>query len=115
MVEKIKTLLKEKAITTSQFCKDIGIAKNALSEWKSGRIKPNIDTVVKIANYLDVTTDYLLNVQTPSTSKLAIPSSIQNAVLGFQRRQGDFTDEDLNQIDTFFQVLEARHNQKRGV
>lgn len=53
-------LIKKKGVTVAQFCDDIGIAKNAMSEWKSGRIKPSIETIVKIAEYFGVSCDYIL-------------------------------------------------------
>ena len=60
MIKRILDLIAKKGITREQFATDIGVAKNAISEWKSGRIRPNIDVVVKIARYFGVSTDYLL-------------------------------------------------------
>ena len=50
---------------------DLGLATNAMSEWKNGRIKPSIETLEKIADYFDVSTDYLLgrDVQAPAKSE----------------------------------------------
>ena len=68
MVDKIKALILEKGVTIGSFCEEMGIAKNAMSEWKSGRIKPSIDTVVKMAQYFGVTTDYLLIAEISNTA-----------------------------------------------
>ncbi len=38
----------------------VGISAGNISDWKSGRSKPNIDTMIKIADYLDCSIDYLL-------------------------------------------------------
>ena len=82
MVDKIKLLLKERSVAVSKFCEDVGIAKNAMSEWKSGRIKPGIDTVVKIAEYFGVSTDYLLlSEENPKNNDQPIHAAESSAVV----------------------------------
>ena len=60
MIERIVMLMKERGLNGKQLAEEIGIAKNAISEWKSGRIKPSTDVVIKIADYFGVSCDYLL-------------------------------------------------------
>jgi len=59
--------MEKKGIKGTHFATELGISKNAISEWKSGKAKPSTDAVVKIANYFDVTTDYLLTGTHPKT------------------------------------------------
>lgn len=37
-----------------------GISPGNISDWKKGRSKPSIDTIIKIADYLNCSVDYLL-------------------------------------------------------
>ncbi len=37
-----------------------GISTGNISDWRSGKSKPNADALVKIADYLNVSVDYLL-------------------------------------------------------
>ena len=39
--------------------KEIGVASSTIAKWKSGTI-PNGDTLIQIADYFDVSVDYLL-------------------------------------------------------
>ena len=87
MVDRIKTLLKTNNIPVSLFCENIGIAKNAMSEWKSGRIKPSVDTVIKIANYFDVSMDWLL---TGSDARANLIKDIER-----EQAVAGWSDEDL--------------------
>lgn len=36
------------------------ISKSALSEWRKGKATPSTDSVIKLANFFNVSTDYLL-------------------------------------------------------
>lgn len=62
--ENIKVLCDEKGIKPGKMCVDIGISKSILTGLKNGT-KKNIqtDTAQKIANYFDVSVDYLMNLE----------------------------------------------------
>lgn len=56
----IQSLLKEKGIPINKMLKDLGLATGSYNNWKNNGSKPNADTVSKIADYLNVSTDLLL-------------------------------------------------------
>ena len=47
-------------VTNKELSEAIGVSTGNISDWKSGKSKPNIDAITKIANYLDCSVDYLL-------------------------------------------------------
>lgn len=53
-------LRKQKKISQEKFGAIFGYKKNAVSQWETGKRNPDLDTVVKIANYFDVTVDFLI-------------------------------------------------------
>lgn len=58
---RINELCKEKGISGSRMCLDLGLSKSTLSDIKSGRKKGfSADTAHKIASYLGVSVGYLL-------------------------------------------------------
>ena len=59
-MEKILTLLEQKGIEQQQFALAIGVNKQKISEWKSGKTKSYMKYIDKIAEFLSVSTDYLL-------------------------------------------------------
>lgn len=50
----------ERNITKKSLGKAIGVSDVAIGYWESGRSEPNASNIVALADYFDVTTDYLL-------------------------------------------------------
>lgn len=60
MYEKYEELLKKTGKTSYQVSKDTGIGQNTLSNWKTGRSKPKVDKLQKLADYFGVPVTCLL-------------------------------------------------------
>lgn len=61
LYERISSLCKEKGVTNSRMCLDLGLSKSTMSNMKSGRNSGlTATTAQKIATYLGVTIGYLL-------------------------------------------------------
>lgn len=60
MFSKLESLLKDKAITVYKLAQDTGISPTTFSDWKSGKSKPKVDKLKKIADYFGVTIEYFL-------------------------------------------------------
>lgn len=57
---RLRLLREEKHMSQLELSKSLGIGNVTLSQYENGARKPDNDTLVKISNYFDVTTDYLL-------------------------------------------------------
>ncbi|HGS9013679.1 TPA: helix-turn-helix domain-containing protein [Clostridioides difficile] len=57
---RLKDLRTEKRITGEEFGKILNVTKVAVSNWESDRRFPDQNTLKKIADYFDVSIDYLL-------------------------------------------------------
>jgi len=57
---RIKEIRKNKKITAKQLAEHIKVAESTMSLYESGKREPDFNTVLKIANYLGVSVDYLL-------------------------------------------------------
>ncbi|HBH0239031.1 TPA: helix-turn-helix transcriptional regulator [Clostridioides difficile] len=60
MINRILDLMKKNNITAKQLTNDLEISNSSVSDWKKGKGKPSSDAIVKMAEYFNVTTDYLL-------------------------------------------------------
>lgn len=60
IIERIVLLLKENKITAKSLCIKLNISTNSISEWKSGKIKPSAEILINIAQYFNVSLDWLL-------------------------------------------------------
>ncbi|MCL2862243.1 MAG: helix-turn-helix transcriptional regulator [Firmicutes bacterium] len=63
-MEKIKTrireLREEKGLTQEQLGEEIGFRSNTISQYETGVLEPNLQTIKKLCDFFDVSADYLL-------------------------------------------------------
>lgn len=57
--ERIESELGKRGIKPATMSKDLGFSSGLFSQWKSGQ-KPSTEKIHKVAEYLDVSVDYLL-------------------------------------------------------
>lgn len=65
MYEIFKKLCEKNGVSSADVARATGIAKATLSEWKKGTYRPKADKLQKIADYFNVTLDYLMTGQHP--------------------------------------------------
>ncbi len=58
--KRLKELREEKGLTQEALGELVGLTKANISKYESGKLEPNIDTINYLANYFNVSTDYLL-------------------------------------------------------
>ena len=63
VLDKICELLKQQGKKQKDLTDYLGITKNSFTDWKSGRIKSYTKHIPKIAEFLGVSTDYLLDIK----------------------------------------------------
>lgn len=52
--------LQDKGITAYKVAKETGIPQGRMNEYKNGKATPNAENLIKIADYLDCSIDFLL-------------------------------------------------------
>lgn len=57
---RINKLRKEKKITLKKLGEIISVTESTVSMYENNKRKPDLNTIIKIANYFDCSTDYLL-------------------------------------------------------
>lgn len=58
--ENIKRLRLTRGLSQVGFAKAMGVSKQCVSNWENDNVMPSIEMLVKIADYFNVTTDYVL-------------------------------------------------------
>ena len=66
-------ILEERGIKASKLSKDLGVSSGQISDWKSGRSKPNSDTMIALTKYLNVSAEFILG-YTDEPNKKSAPS-----------------------------------------
>ncbi len=60
-MERLKSLRKIKNISQKEFAQHMNVAQNTVSRWESGDRLMDTETLLRAANFFNVSTDYLLN------------------------------------------------------
>ena len=60
MADRIQHLRKSKGISQEELADKVGVSRQAVSKWESEQSTPDIEKVILLSNFFDVTTDYLL-------------------------------------------------------
>lgn len=61
--EKLKALRKEKKITQEKLASVVGVERSSIGKYESTNIMPSLDVLNRIANYFEVSVDYLIDNQ----------------------------------------------------
>lgn len=96
----LESLLKEKDITQLNLSMKIGITQETISAYINGKAKPSADTLIKLADYFNTTTDYILD-------RTNINCRVENI------KPNNLTDEEFNIINKY-RNLSKEHKIKIG-
>lgn len=99
MLDVLKELRSEKGITQKQLGDAVGVSQQAVNSYENSETQPEFSVLVKIADYFNVSTDYLL--------RHSDPAYLNEDVLKY------LTDED--DIETIREYLSLSHSQKKIV
>lgn len=64
-MEKIRELRKERKLTMKKLGQIVGVSESTISLYENGKRQPDYDTLQKLADYFDVSVDYLLGREEP--------------------------------------------------
>ena len=94
--ENLKIARERKGISQKDMAESIGVAKSTYSLYESGNREPNVQTIKRIADILNVSADELLGITDEPTTIAA-------------HFDGDeYTEEELDEIKQFAEFVKAK-------
>ncbi len=60
---RLKTLRIEKQLSQKQLADELNTTNSSICDWECGRAEPDIDTLINIAKFFEVSVDYLLGLE----------------------------------------------------
>ena len=60
-MKNLKLIREKRGITQTKLASDLDIKQESISAYEKGKSFPTVDTLIKLADYLDTSIDYLLN------------------------------------------------------
>lgn len=101
---KILGIMKEQRVSQQEICRYLNLTKQTFSDWKSGKSESYLKYLPQIAEYLDVSVDYLLG-KTPSPKRENIPED--------EKRLRDLLSQmSEEQLKTAYKILYAIAEEK---
>lgn len=61
--ERLRDLREEKGLSIKALANELKVSHSTIIRWENGQQVPNIDYLLLIANYFNVTSDYLIGLE----------------------------------------------------
>lgn len=94
--ENLKAARERKGISQKDMAESIGVAKSTYSLYESGNREPNVQTIKKIADVLNVSADELLGI---TEEPITIAAHFDG---------DEYTEEELDEIKQFAEFVKAK-------
>lgn len=103
--DRFKALCDNRKISCKKAAEDIGLSNSITTKWKKTGATPQGDTLQKIAEYFEVTIDYLLgNEKEPATLEGGeLEDTLKFALFG-----GEASDAQFEEVKRFAQFIKER-------
>ena len=98
-MENLKNLRKAKGMSQQELASQINVSQETLSGYERGSREPDYATLQKLANFFNVTVDYLLNAK-------------ENDLIIMTKKQYEKMADNFNQLNSVFKEIEHQNNKK---
>lgn len=61
--DRLKELRLDKGLSQMQLAKELKLSQSAVAKWELGKTEPTATAIITVANYFNVSIDYLLGVE----------------------------------------------------
>lgn len=88
----IRDLRKEKRVSQTELAKIVGVSQTTVTAWETGKAEPSSSAVSNLADYFNVTTDYLLGRPEKKKEKQNVELTDDDIIMTYQGKE--LSDED---------------------
>ena len=101
-MDNLRKLREKKKMTQTRLSIKIEVSQEIISHYELGNSKPNVDNLIKIADFFHCSTDYLLN----RTDNPAMPQNIDNVEnTNIIHKYNSLSDENKKYFNKFLDFL----------
>ncbi len=111
--ERLEELLEERELTQRQIAKDLHIVPSTLNGYIKGHRQPDHETIIRMAEYFEVSTDYLLGVTNLRRASQEIQDAREGNLLGIYRSLQPENQDLLMEQAHFYQRYDAKQKEQK--
>ena len=104
LYERIFQTAKREGVQQKELAEYLGVLPAVITDWKTGRCKPSVEAIVKLADFFSVSTDFLLG-RTVTNSPMDIPGKKKEPAMWHNERT-DFMD-----MNTLIESTRTKHKE----
>ncbi len=98
----LKKIVKAQNKSLTALAVELEISQEAISQYISGKIKPKMTTIIKMAKILNTSTDYLLGLTDNPTPNNIVLTEKENKIIENYRK---LNDTEKIQLDSYLQAI----------
>lgn len=98
--KRIKDLRESKSLSMDQLAKALGVTKSRVNMWENNGTIPRGDVLVQLAQYFNVSTDYLL-----ANDDMSGVSTTNEKLNSLQRNLGKLNERELEQAEGMLKAV----------
>lgn len=113
--KRLRSLREQHKISQKDFAEILGVSNVVLSRYENGERKPDYDMLIKIAEYFDVSVDYLLGKS--NSVQLSDEEEFQNFIEDpelemWYKQLPNNKEEDLRALKDMWEIIKRNQNNK---
>ena len=79
---RLKELRVQEGVSQKELAKDLNMSAGNLCDWEKGRTEPDIERLIRLADYFDVSLDYLMGREKNHAEEATPPTNLKYRLLG---------------------------------
>ena len=116
--KRIKAQREINRLTQAELGKLVNKGESTVRMWELEKSEPDLETLSKLADVFNVSTDYLLGRSTPQSDEMpkstAIPIELQPYQYAFFDGVDGLTDESMKDILKYIEFVKAKENKEKN-
>lgn len=109
----LKQLRNERKITQRELATLLNLSPSTIAMYETGQRKPDFQTLQKIADFFDVSTDYLLG--RTDIRNLYKEIAVKETKASYTLDVGDLSKEDIAKVEEYVDLLRQKGNLGKGL
>lgn len=92
--QRIRDLRKQKRMSQTELAKMLAVSQTTVTAWETGKAEPSSSAITSLADYFDVTTDYLLG-RPDKKEKKSVELSDDDVIMTYQGKELSNEDKEI--------------------